>query len=369
MVIAYNELLDTFEVRYALRHCDIKETEHYTTFACEHEPTYVLSRRCTNEYYGAAGPCCKLDDAMNYLINDRKDDLFPHIKYFLHCDDDTYWRADQIMRWLATIENSGISNYPLIANADNGNPSNGGVWHIDGCKDIIASGWYQPLMFNHAALKLMRSSAEKMGVADTCRQFDVTHDVGVGVFGWLFQLNHVKMPRTEINGGHRGSSIFQQDQMIVHCIKHQEEDKCGDSSSWPANLRFNQKVAIGCGDIGVPGPFHNQEHDADMYDAWVYFRDHGTDVDFGKEGVNEFINADVVVDPNNPKLLKKVFLEGEKVDDSRMHDGLPVVKRIIPRMVPLSGYSKTKHAKNHNIVENWSGFKPSDCNDPGKVGR
>ena len=70
--------IDTFQVRYSMRHC--KRTEFhsagtgaqqqeeeesdtfqgYTTFSCHNEPTYLLSRRCDNSYYGAAGPCCKV---------------------------------------------------------------------------------------------------------------------------------------------------------------------------------------------------------------------------------------------------------------------------------------------------------------------
>ena len=106
---------DTFDVRFAMRHCKAMETEHYTSFECHHEPTYILSRKCTSEYYGAAGPCCKVDDAINYLVQDRPD-VYEQLKYFLHCDDDTFWRVDQVMRWLAAIENSGISSFPIVAN-------------------------------------------------------------------------------------------------------------------------------------------------------------------------------------------------------------------------------------------------------------
>src|SRR5689334_10666988 len=103
---------DTFQMRYTMRHCKLIETEHYSTFECHNEPTYILSRVCTNEYYGGPGPCCKADEAFKYLLNDRPD-LFAHIKYALHCDDDTYWRVDQLLRWLAALENSGISSFPL----------------------------------------------------------------------------------------------------------------------------------------------------------------------------------------------------------------------------------------------------------------
>lgn len=98
--------LDTFDVRFSLRNCEISETAHYTAFTCHNEATYVLSRTCTNEYYGAAGPCCKVDDAFNYLLNDRPE-FAANIKYALHCDDDTYWRPDQVLKWLGALEKSG----------------------------------------------------------------------------------------------------------------------------------------------------------------------------------------------------------------------------------------------------------------------
>ena len=102
-------LKDTFAVRFSLRQCKVSDFAHYTSFDCHGEPSYILSRHCTNEYYGANGPCCKVDDAINYLVNDRPA-LFKHIKFILHSDDDEYWRADQVLRWLSNVDNSGYYN-------------------------------------------------------------------------------------------------------------------------------------------------------------------------------------------------------------------------------------------------------------------
>ena len=38
--------------------------------------------------------------------------------------------------------------------------------------------------------------------------------------------------------------------MVVHYIKPHENDGCRDSSKWPEKERYNQKMAIGCGDVG-----------------------------------------------------------------------------------------------------------------------
>lgn len=64
--------------------------------------------------------------------------------------------------------------------------------------ECITANRYQPLMLNHWALEKMRVAAASYGVRDTCREFDVTHDVGFGVFVWLFELLHVRLPKTEV---------------------------------------------------------------------------------------------------------------------------------------------------------------------------
>lgn len=88
-----------------------------------------------------------------------------------------------------------------------------GVWHIEGCKEIQSNGWYQPMVLNQAALQLMRASVAAYGMQGTCKAFDVTHDVGVGVWAWLFGLYHVQIPHLERNDRHRGVDIFQPQQV------------------------------------------------------------------------------------------------------------------------------------------------------------
>ena len=187
--------IDTFAVRYSMRHCVISDFIFYTSFDCPNEPTFILSRNCTNEYYGANGPCCKVDDGINYLVNDRPK-LFEHIKFILHCDDDEYWRADQTLKWLAAVQSSGINHFPIIANGDpyTVRPLNAGLWGWDNCKEVKSGGWYQPMMINHAALEKMGRAVRAYGLKATCRGFDVTHDVGVGPFAWQLGLNHIFIP-------------------------------------------------------------------------------------------------------------------------------------------------------------------------------
>eukprot|EP01031_Cornospumella_fuschlensis_P036503 gene36503-44284_t len=146
----YTIVEDNFLIRYALRHCMHAEYPSYTVFSCHNEPHYLLTRNCTNEYYNARGICCKIDDAINFLVNENHD-LFEQTKYMIEGDDDTFFRPDQVLRWLAAVDSSGISaEFPLVANADpSARPEkenhytyidNGGVWHIGGCSDVHTNG-------------------------------------------------------------------------------------------------------------------------------------------------------------------------------------------------------------------------------------
>lgn len=199
-------------MRFSLRNCEIAETTHYTTFSCRNEPTYVLTRKCTNEYYGAAGPCCKFDDAFNYLLNDRAD-LAATLKYALHGDDDTFFRPDQVLRWLAAVEKAGLGAVPLIGNLNMHVDKGPGVWHIKGCMEVQVNGWYQPVVLNAAALALLKTPVAAYGTQATCKAFDVTHDIGLGLLGWLYGMYHLQIPGAESNPGHKGVEILKPQQV------------------------------------------------------------------------------------------------------------------------------------------------------------
>eukprot|EP01038_Epipyxis_sp_PR26KG_P017086 gene17086-23505_t len=234
-------LEDTVMLRYTFRNCKIRELIEMTSFECENEATYLLARKCNDDYYGDKGPCCKVDAAFSWII--ANEELFSHVKYLLHADDDTYFRPDQVFRWLASIENSGLSHYPMIGNSDEWK-ANGGVWHIQGCWEIHTSGWYQPLMLNRAALQRMAVGLKSYGITQVCKEFVVTHDVAVGIFAWLHELYHIYIPGIAINPTHKGNGIFKPNEMIVHYMKHHVEDKCNEENKWPAAARYNQSVVI-----------------------------------------------------------------------------------------------------------------------------
>lgn len=338
---------DTHEVRFNLRHCIAKEYKSYTTLTCPHEATYLLSRNCLDKYYVADGICCKVDDAINFLTNEHIQ-LFKHTKYLLQSDDDTYWRVDQLLMWLSAVDKAltqyGIvDTIPLIGNpVKTPSPSKlaegGGVWHVAGCKEINTLGWYQPFMMNKVALERIKKSTKVYGITETCKNFDVSQDVGVGIFAWIHRLHHIYIPGLEINPMHKGEVIFRSKEMAVHGIRHTDEDDC-EGKNWPKEFKHDQQMIIGCGKIDKPGPFHKPADGADMYDAWQWFAKNGEDVEFGINGVNDW--ADVVK------------TTGEIMS--------------LPYIYPLKGYNTTRHFKDYDVTNDWQSFTLNDCKERGKI--
>lgn len=362
-------------MRFALRHCLHREYPDYSTFECHNEPTYLLTRHCTDDYYGWKGPCCKVDEMFNFLTNESPE-FFKTVKYILHADDDTFFRADLVMKWLAAIDNSGVAHLPLVGNADPTRFGRHGIWHIRGCDEITGTGWYQPFFMNHAALQKIKLASANHGLMDTCRNFDVTHDVGMEAYVWLFGLYHLWIPNIEINGNHKGSEIFQPTQMGVHALKH-DHDHCEGGSAegtWPDKDRYDQNLVIGCGDIDHHGPFHDPKKQADMYDAWEYFRDHGKELEFGKAGELEWIKAKVTLEPQtaeNEKIrIKEILPNDVKLDADGKYHGQEVHERVIPLLLYVGGYNETKHGKENDIINGkWKEFTLKDCSPPGTIGR
>jgi len=323
----YVILEDTFALRFSMRHCEHSDrNNNMTSFTCpDNEPVYVLSRRCSSEYYNAESACCKFDEGINFIKS--KKDVYDHMKYLFQGDDDVFWRVDQLVRWLAVVDESVSHSLPIVANADSSlSPEKvagdaGGVWHIKGCNEIHGNGWYQPLMMNKAAVELISVGTSKYGATETCTAFKVSQDVGLPIFFWLYKLTHIKMPGLVLNGKHKGVSIFRPDQMTVHDIKHTDQDDC-EGKNWPFNLKHDQAVSIGCGKIGTSSPFHNSTVKADMYDAFEYFAKNGANVSVGNE---------------------EVFLR------------------------TLNGYETTQHSKQYDITKEWKNFTLDDCLIQGSI--
>jgi hypothetical protein len=220
-------------------------------FSCPNEPHYILSRTCTDEYYNAKGICCKVDAGLDFIINEHPV-LFSNLKYLIEGDDDDFFRPHQILQWLAAVEQSGLHDHPLIANADRSASSineGTGVWHVPNCREIRTGGWYQPMMLNKKALEQLALSSKSYGLMQTCLAFDVSQDVGIGPYAWMMQLEHIHFPRININGAHQGMSQLHREYFVVHSIKHNGEDFCGSPEKWPESMRYNQSIVVGCGDV------------------------------------------------------------------------------------------------------------------------
>lgn len=344
-------LEDSFIARFSLRHCEMKEYRKNTVFSCPNEPLYLLSRECTAEYYGGPGPCCKVDELFNFIVNDY-DGFIDNIDYIFHGDDDTYYRPDQILRYVGAIEKSGINHLPIVGNAepDHDYTKVGGVWHINGCTDISNTAWFQPAFVNKAAIKKMSVAFASYGVRDICIDWVVTHDVGLQPFFWLYSPYHTQLPKTFINPMHKGTSIFEPQMMIVHYMKPHVKDLCRgeDVRKWDEKYRFKNNIMLGCGDVNESLPQHDTNLNANFYDAYNYFNQHGQDVEI--------------------PLVTRYATMKDNVIESVSYNPFPgAVEVKIPGLSLMGGYEKTNHAKKYNIQTKWVSFKPSDCSVPGRV--
>lgn len=50
-VNVYVIIEDTTEVRFDFRHCKFFDSPHFTSFSCPNEIKYILTRKCTSDYY------------------------------------------------------------------------------------------------------------------------------------------------------------------------------------------------------------------------------------------------------------------------------------------------------------------------------
>lgn len=148
-------------------------------------------------------------------------------------------------------------------------------------------------MLSRAAVDKISVGTAKYGATETCSASEVFQDVGLPVFFWLYQLQHIHMPGLDINGGHRGISMEGTDPslMAVHDINPARDEDCSGHKDWPINLKYDQAVSIGCGKIGTSGPYHNSTKHTDMYDAFAWFAKNGKKVSVGIENLNDFIKV------------------------------------------------------------------------------
>jgi hypothetical protein len=232
----------------------------------------------------------------------------------------------------------------------------------------------------------MGAAAVAYGNRDICSAFVISQDVGVGIFAWMFGPYHILMPGAQVNGDHHGVDFFKPQDLAMHYIKHHEEDRCDGKkdNGWSHADRYDQDMVIGCGKMEKSVVNHDKNKRADMYDAWHYYRLHGKDVVLDRPGENEFIEALVVTDREGKmqRLVKErvelaknedgsyvVPAEGVTLIDESVYklaEGEKVERHVIPRLMPLRGYSGTQHAKDNDVTKVWKPFTLNDCSPPGK---
>lgn len=149
---------DSAQIRLMMRHCHREEIimnatkTDFTTYKCPNEPTYVLARKCNGHYYLPGGMCCKVDEVINFLVFGVPD-LYKRTKYLVFGDDDSYYRVDQLLKWIADVDSSKISHLPLIGNMWNIWIGNKGLFQVIGCSEIRHYGWFQQVL-NHINLTI-----------------------------------------------------------------------------------------------------------------------------------------------------------------------------------------------------------------------
>jgi len=77
---------DTVDSRFLFRHCQSKDSENFTSFACMNEPRYVLLRSSIcKEYTNGSSEqdidCCRVDSALKYLMFEDHYDIFSNLKF------------------------------------------------------------------------------------------------------------------------------------------------------------------------------------------------------------------------------------------------------------------------------------------------
>jgi hypothetical protein len=95
----YVVLEDTVEMRFTMRHCMRMEARNssHTYFSCPNEePLYLLTRKCSSEYYQAGSACCKVDEALTFIGHSQYK-VYSQMQFLVHADDDTYFRVDQVV--------------------------------------------------------------------------------------------------------------------------------------------------------------------------------------------------------------------------------------------------------------------------------
>lgn len=201
--------------------------------------------------------------------------------------------------------------------------------HKRKCKEIFSNGWFQPTVLNKAALNKYSDLSKSFATFDLCKAFNVYQDVAIGIIAWMLQLYHIYIPYSyEINNPNTleksGSSFI-----ALHHIRNLKYDDC--DFQYHSNSKYNQSIAIGCGDVDHNLPHHNIKTSLNMYDVY-----------------NKILNE--------VKENKFAGFEFNKDDWIEIAN-----KQYYPILRFLDGYNRTKHYQNYNITEKWKVYGLNNC--------
>lgn len=116
--------------------------------------------------------------------------------------------------------------------------------------------------------------------------------------------------------------------MVIHHIKPTETDDC-NGITWPENMKYNQSLIIGCGDVDQQ-PSHHVNQSWTMYDLWNYYKMTNESIELNSK------DWSIILDKNGNYLYE-------------------------PKLSFLYGYKNTKHYRENKILEKWKVYSISDC--------
>lgn len=371
-----------------MRQCHLTDYAQYAVFKCHHEPHYLLARNCNRlKDSPTERRTCKIDESLDFLLNAERA-IFdePLTRHVLLASDDSYFRPDQLSRWLHSLDNSGISQYPIISSPDGKLTTPSGLPGEPGCKEIKTRIYDLPIVMNRALLAKIRSNATFSSIQALTKGLNTTYDVALGVFAWMLEANHLVMPGVNVNRLQWGITAFKPTDMVVYHTIHADHERCdgGEDNKWLPKHRYAQNLVVGCGDLAQAAPRHSPIDRANMYDAWEYFRKQGREVMLEEAGTNGYIQAHVVLSKNHAvkyvlheadAAWEKGFYEWDTyftnrvvlLDGTRykLQPGEVVSVRVVPRLVPLRGYRNTEHSVKNENNEKWEAYTLQDCRSAG----
>jgi hypothetical protein len=163
---------------------------------------------CSEGYYGES-PCCKNEKGMLFFLDHPE--IFEKYNWFMYMDADVYVRRDYIEKLVSDL---APSTDVLVAggryggtNGQLGQPSFGYSNAHYRCSNEtrFMYPWGMPVIYSRQALLSMQNGFRLGGLTKQCKEFDVTHDVGNGIFHWMYQIPNVRMPWPTVT--HLGGDI------------------------------------------------------------------------------------------------------------------------------------------------------------------